>query len=239
MKNSRRVFLKTVAAAGGASGTLLAAGKKSSSTKNVLVAGPESPRVKEIVASLGIGYRVRHTPFPDAAETAIGDLLQGVEALVLLPGLGHRASLAERIDACTRSVYDVLQAAVAHEVRQVVYLSTLAMMNAYGPEFQVDEEWRPRPGDRDGLPEYLGEFVCREFAREGKLGVVVLRLGELSPSDAGQAVRRAMDAQLADAGPRLGTWSVVHIHSGGSPRFPLKRAEKLLGFRAQPGGPKP
>lgn len=235
----RRTFLKTLAISGAAPGAFLAAEKASNSAKNVLLAGPDSPLVKEIRGALGPGYRVQHVRFPDWTEPSVRGRLNGVEALVLLPGPSDPAPLATRIDCCTRSIYDLLQAAAAQGMRQVVYLSTLAMMAAYGEEFQVDEDWRPRPGDSDALPEYLGEFVCREFAREGKLGVVVLRLGELLLPDAAQAVRLALAAQLAPAGPRLGTWSIVHIHSGWSRRFPLTKAEKLLGYRPQPGGHKP
>lgn len=235
--NSRRTFLKSVAASGAAPGLLLAAEAPTKPSKTVLVAGPESPLVKEVVGTLSAAYAVRQVRFPERAEPRVQGQLENVRALVLVAGLAYPTPLAERVDCCTRSVYDLLQAAVAAGVGQVVYLSSLSMMNAYGEGLLVDEDWSPRPGDGEGLPQYLGEFVCREFAREGKLAVVVLRLGELLLSDAARAVRLALDAQLAGDRPRLAPWSVVHIHSGGSTGLPLTKAEKLLGYRPQSGGP--
>ncbi len=236
MNHGRRAFLQGMAAAGATPAVLLGADPARGGDKAVLVVGPASPLVQEIRSSLGTGYRVRHVPWTQAAGPALRDALAGVRALVVQPGLGHPAPLAERIDVCTRQIYDLLQAATSTQTRQVIFLSTLAMLDAYDASLQVDEDWRPRPGDSDSLPEYLGEFVCREFSREGKLDVVVLRPGELVAADAVEAVRRTLDAQLADAGPRLGSWAVVHIHGGTMPRFPLYKAEKLLGYRPQAGG---
>jgi nucleoside-diphosphate-sugar epimerase len=232
MDHGRRAFLQGLAATGATPRVLLGAGGAGVTDHDVLVVGPATPLAREILASLGVGYRGRHAVQPDSAA----GLLRGARAVVVLPTRGHPATLADQIDDCTRSVYELLQAAVSAQVRQVVYLSTLAMMDAYDASLQVDEEWRPRPGDSDSLPLDLGEFVCREFAREGKLDVVVLRLGEFVAADAVEAVRRTLDAQLADGGPRLGSWSVVHIHSGSTPRFPLNKAARLLGYRPRTRG---
>lgn len=90
------------------------------------------------------------------------------------------------------------------------------------------------------MGKYLAEHVAREFAREGKLTVVTLRVGHLvhprrvpenqvdplwlRTDDYAAAVRRAL---LAD----LPAWSVFHVQS----RFPGARyatgdAEKALGL---------
>jgi nucleoside-diphosphate-sugar epimerase len=126
-------------------------------------------------------------------------------------------------------------------------------MVGYDEAFQVDEDWRPIPGDSVGLAEYLGEYVCREFAREGKLSMTVLRLGKVIRAedfagqpfdplwvdrrDIAQAVSLALAAQLAAGGPRLGAWSIFHILSG-SPRarFSIERARRVLGYRPQFAG---
>ena len=66
---------------------------------------------------------------------------------------------------------------------------------------------------------YLGELVCREFAREGNVNVVVLRLGEntaegetpgtsaLYTVDAVNAVEKALTAELS------GWLDIFHIQS--------------------------
>ena len=224
MRQHRRAFLKSVAA-----GSAIAASLASAATvpqhaaKRVLLALPKSPLADAVAATLTGVYDLRSG----------GDLLPGTEAIVLLPDPAGSAGLAQQIDHSTRGAYDLLQNGVTQGVGHVIYLSTLRMMAAYPSQFQVDEDFAPRPTDSAGLPEYLGEFVCREFAREGKLSVVVLRQPDgLDPRDAAQAVRLALDAQLAGSAPRLGTWSVFHL-SGSA------KAEKLLGYHARFGGPRP
>ena len=104
--------------------------------------------------------------------------------------------------------------------------------------------------DAQVLSHYLGEFTCREFAREGRVGVVVLRLGDivqandvagkpfdplwLDQRDAVQAVSRALGARLSGKGPLAGAWSVFHIHSGLSQaRFASARAKSAFGYLSQ------
>ena len=93
-----------------------------------------------------------------------------------------------------RSTYNLLLAAAQHGVKNIVYLSSLAIMTGYPEDLAVDEDWRPlAKGDSPGLAEYLGEVVCREFAREGKIHAVVLRLGNVvqGEGDRRAALRRA------------------------------------------------
>ena len=67
---------------------------------------------------------------------------------------------------------------------------------------------------------HLGELVCREFAREGKINTVLLRLGDITPEtssepsssalymdDAVDAVEKALTAELS------GWQDIFHIQS--------------------------
>lgn len=131
------------------------------------------------------------------------------------------------------------------------------MMSGYEESFQIDEDWRPLATPTSGgLSDYLGEFVCREFAREGKLDVIVLRLGKVvsaqdlaeeasnsawvDPRDVAQAVSRALTKLLADEMAMADHWSVCHVRSH-SPRcrFPIRKAQRVLGYRPEFGGQKP
>src|SRR6185295_6275873 len=84
------------------------------------------------------------------------------------------------IDYLTRGTYNLLGSATQEKVARVVYLSTLDLMTPYEASYTVSESWRPLPelGARP-LSKHLGEYTCREFAREGKLDIVVLRLGQV------------------------------------------------------------
>lgn len=158
------------------------------------------------------------------------------------------------IDHRTRGTYNLLQAAAKQGAASCVYLSSLNMLEGYDARFGVEEDWRPLPTPAaGGLPHYLGEFVCREFAREKKLRVVVLRLGEVmsaaataagrketawvDPLDVALAVSRALEKLASDASRDGGYWSVFHILSRtASARFPLRKARDVLGYESQSGG---
>jgi len=138
---------------------------------------------------------------------------------------------------------------VKEGVQSIVYLSSLRMMGGYDKSFQVDEDWRPLPTPASGgLSDHLGEFTCREFAREGKLGVIVLRLGNVAsagasgeeasnsawvdPRDVAQAVSCALTKLLANGAAIGGHWSIFHVLSHWpSSRFPIRKARRILDYR--------
>lgn len=234
-----------------------------SDEKRVLVTSAHSRLAQALAAGLRDKYRVSltssvaigPTPLPftesrlDYGE-ATRSLVRGVAAIVHVAEPLPGASEVERIDYRTRSTYNLLRAAVDEGVQAVVYLSSLDMLTQYAPDFTVDEDWQPRPTAEGGtLSDYLGEFTCREFSREGKLRVTVLRLGHVGraeeaaslppdqpwvdESDVLQAVSLAVAAQLAAPKPRLGPWSLFHISSGSQARFPTARAKRVLGYQSQ------
>jgi nucleoside-diphosphate-sugar epimerase len=153
-----------------------------------------------------------------------------------------------RIEYLTRGTYNLLTAAAAEQVSRLVYLSTLELMTPYDADFTVSEAWRPRPGLGAGvLSKHLGEYVCREFARDRKIRCVTLRLGkvvrqgQVSGSDpmwvderdvihaaglALEAVRKSSGGGAAD------WWRVFHI-AADSPqgRFSVAAAKRILGYQ--------
>jgi hypothetical protein len=156
-----------------------------------------------------------------------------------------------QLDYHARCTYNLLTAASDAGVPRVVYLSSLSVVARYSPEMQVTECWQPAPySDVKSLGCHLGEFVCREFAREGRMTVVCLRLGEvvgnrrqagpmaLLEKDAVQAVDCALAADLTGPhmdwpGPRpFLKWGVFHIQSRvPDARFSTAAAERILGYK--------
>jgi uronate dehydrogenase len=211
---------------------------------------------------LGASYGIRQTARaavpgePDViacdlgADVATRALVRGVEAIVHRIEPSAVAALPEQIASVTSGAYNLLRAAADEGVRRVVLLSSLEMITGYPDDFSVDEDWRPAPSHSAGLVEHLGEFVCREFAREGSMSVVVLRLGTVVQAeavagkpfdplwveerDAVQAVALALKSLISGEQPRFGSWSVFHILSG-SPqaRFSVNKAKKWLGYQPQ------
>jgi nucleoside-diphosphate-sugar epimerase len=189
-------------------------------------------------------------PVPLAGEFALSALGHDASTNLLVRGMDAIVVAAEPLldedttayyDAMTRCLYNLLMAAYREGVTRIVYLSTLELMTAYGPEYIVTERWRPRPTPAAHLlGKHLGEYVCREFAREHKLTVVVLRLGQvvnanevtaqsvdpmwLDQADLGQAIDGALTANLPH-------WTVIHLQGKqAGARFPVGDAEKLIGF---------
>lgn len=147
------------------------------------------------------------------------------------------------IDYQTRCTYNLLAAAVAEGVKHFIYASTLRLFEQHGEDWTVKENWRPRPSvDSFVLSKHLGEFTCREFARERKINVTCLRLGTivtkeevvdtelntmwLGMDDAVAAFQGAIQAPSR--------WGIFHIQSEfpGS-RFSIDNAKGHLKFNPQ------
>jgi hypothetical protein len=255
----RRTFLQQggalLAAGAGTVGNATAAPSRSgagsgdaSDRPMVLVIG-SSPLAATVERRLAERYTVRRAERPHAAgdRSAESPDFDGVAALVNLADAAPGAAARELIDGRSRGIYALLQAAATRGVKLVVYCSSLRIMAGYDECYQVGEDWRPVPTtEPEQLSHYLGELVCREFAREAKLRIVVLRMADInagetsvrdarmptiSQNDAAEAIRLTLDRHLSgpDAPP---DWSVFHIGPDvPDGRFPIARAARVLNYR--------
>jgi len=176
-------------------------------------------------ASAGETYRCADLRRPED----VAPLVSGIDAVLHLsvydsaPLQGVRAE-QERLDMAARGTYVLLMEARKAGVARVVLASTLSLFDTYAEDYVVDESWRPMPkADAESLAPYLGEMVCREFAREGGMGVVCLRLGPLGAEDgtpeqdAVEALAQALAMPMRAGGYR---WHVYHISR--DDRFPMR-----------------
>ena len=194
-------------------------------------AGDNLPR--QIANSLGDDHEILltdredvSTRFPfvrsDLNHTApTNDLVRGVDAIVHSGAVDPRASVSDQLDYQMRCTYNLLKAAWEEGVPRVVYLSSLRLMEGYDPSYAVTERWKPTPTlEPPVLCYHLGEIVCREFARERKTEVTILRLGEITPAsetnsstsalyedDAIKAIRLSLNADHS------GWLDIFHIQS--------------------------
>ncbi len=176
----------------------------------------------------------------------VAPLLEGVQVIVHLAPLALPETMpanapAEILDAAARGTHVLLTAATEQGVRRVVQGSTLAVMDAYPDDLEVDEQWRPRPRPHPAeMAPYLAELTAREFTRDVQLkappSIICLRFarlavasgngGETGPpaapessvplsdlplTDAVHAVQRALDALEKDLRQRGHRWQVYHI----------------------------
>lgn len=169
-------------------------------------------------------------------------LVRGMGAIVHMAQSGRRLSPTQQLDYQTRCTYNLLRAAVEEQAPRFIYLSSLSVMAKYDEDLVVTERWRPVPTtDASVLACHLGEFICREFAREKRLTVVCLRMGEivwseddkeiptdaLGLADAVHAVERALVAPVAH-------WGLFHIQSPvPNARFLTLAAERAMGYTPQ------
>ena len=176
-------------------------------------------------------------------------LVRGAEAVVHWGSADPAASTPDQLDAAMRCTYNLLWAAAGAGVRRFVFLSSLRLLDGYDPTLTVTERWRPVPTtDTTVLCHHLGEYVCREFAREGRIQVACLRLGEITPDDvepptdwssalyiddAVAAVELAIEAELP-VGPyevNAPNWSIFHIQSDvPRARYITSTAQEVLVF---------
>ncbi|MBX3011369.1 MAG: NAD(P)-dependent oxidoreductase [Caldilineaceae bacterium] len=220
---------------------------------HLLITSATTPLAQTIATTLQGEHTLRltdRTPWPGAATFALSPLgpdlatnllVQGMDAIVHVAEPLPTDSDLQQIDYLTRCTYNLCLAAAAEGVKRLIYLSTLELMTAYDPAYLVNERWKPLPPPHAPvLAKHLGEFTCREFAREHQLAVVVLRVGKVVRAeevagqpvdplwvdgrDVAQAVALALTASL----PR---WSLFHI-SAVSPqaRFPSVAAEHTLHY---------
>jgi uronate dehydrogenase len=184
-------------------------------------------------------------------DSATEDLARGVDAIVHWGGTDPEASASDRLDEAAYCTYNLLRAASNAGVPRVVYLSSLALFHTYPEEYTVTERWRPEPTTSlDDLSCHLGEYVCREFAREQRLAVVCLRLGDLvwdgEPAssssllveDAVRAVELALTSNVSDDHrwtllPDPFDWQLYHVQSAvPGARFATATARSAIGFKS-------
>jgi nucleoside-diphosphate-sugar epimerase len=170
-------------------------------------------------------------------------LVRSIDAIVHVGEPLPDANASEQIDYLTRCTYNLLLAAAAEGVSKVIYLSSLDLMADYDENYRVDERWRPLPRpEPPTLSKYLGESTCKEFAREVRLNVVILRLGQtlrveeqqqlpasawVDERDVAQAISRALATDTTE-------WAIYHIEADAPhARFSIAKAKSELGFEPQ------
>jgi nucleoside-diphosphate-sugar epimerase len=228
----------------------------------LLITSAASDLAQTLAAVLSSEHQIRLTDLIDVEtdfEFVRSNLGHGEETNRLVRGIDAIIHLAElppvllskstdaanlEIDFLTRCTYNMVSAAAAEKVTRVIYASTLRVMDRYDEDWTVTESWRPLPAtDASILSKYLGEFVCREFAREGLINITCLRLGALV-TDA-EVSNQPFDAtwlEMKDAvhifecalKAPAARWEIFHVQSElPNSRFSILKAKDSLKFSPQ------
>ena len=229
----------------------------------ILITSAGSRLSQELAARLAAGHDVVLTDRRDVStagrfvrsdlghDASTNELVRGVDAIVHWGATDPDASASDRLDAAMRCTYNLLWAAAEEGVSRFVFLSSLgAVLGQYDDGLAVTERWRAVPTtDVEDLCYHLGEYVCREFAREAKTYVVCLRLGDLAwegasasssalyPTDALQAVEQALTVEVPpDSTQSRRRWTLLHIQAAvPNARFLTTAAQEALGYSPSSG----
>lgn len=226
---------------------------------NILITSGASPLAQELARAFAPEHDVRLTdvvavqtqwPFVrcDLGHDAATDrLVAGVDALIHLAALppaqinDSEESANRQLDFHTRCTYNLLHAASEAGVPRCIYAGSLSVFANCEDDWAINERWRPRPStEPQALVPHLGEFVCREFAREGRLAVTCLRLGHLEqahdsaaqpPDPARLSYTDAVSAFVCALAAPPEPWAIYHIQSAfPGARFTTERAQQGLKF---------
>lgn len=147
-------------------------------------------------------------------------------------------------DVNVKGTYNVMRAALENKLRRAVYASTLSVFDGMKIErglyggVVLSEETPPFPCEVYGFTKYLGEEVCRYFAKAHGLSCVVLRLtgvtrpedwsraggGSTSTTDVARAFRMALEKDGI-------SFEILHICGDNVGRpTEIGKARRVLGF---------
>ena len=228
---------------------------------NLLITSAASELARRLATAASESHTIQLTELEtvdtdfDFVESELGhdestnELVKGMDTIVHIAETPtHLKAKSEQpdnyeIDYQTRCTYNLLTAAVAEGVKHFIYASTLRLFEQHGEDWTVKENWRPRPSvDSFVLSKHLGEFTCREFARERKINVTCLRLGAIViEEEAAGTEFNSMSLGLDDAVAAFqgaidapSRWGIFHVQSEfpGS-RFIIDKAKGHLKFNPQ------
>ncbi len=214
---------------------------------NILITSAAVQLAQALAVALSPEHNIRlseRAPVPQRNDIAVCPLAHDLSTNLLVRGMEAIIHVAEplitdspeaQIDHLTRATYNLCLAATNEGVRRLIYLNTLDVMARYDSNYTVTERWRPVPSTQASvLAKHLGEYTCREFAREHKLQIISLRLGHLAYTDdapadpmalpVGEAIHAIQRALVIPAG----NWSVIHLqHQSPTARFSSAKAMRL------------
>ena len=229
---------------------------------NILITQGKSSLATALAGHLSAGNMVRLTDL-ESGEADDGifqcdlghgdstdDVVRGIDAII---HFGYNAvdsgDPSDLLDYHTRGTYNLLTAAAEAGVSRCVYLSTLRLLEDYEENLTVTEKWRSLPPSEDPLllSCHLGEIVCKEFARDGLIDVVTLRLGfplvcgnRQAAVDSGESAAVALDDVFTAVERSLtadvARWQDIHVQSPvPGQRYLMHAAGELLQYPSASG----
>lgn len=202
----------------------------------ILITGANQPLGRAVAQHWQNRHQLTLTATDDLRnENEVAPLVKDIEAILHIANFAPAAlsgpgAEQDRLDIAARGTYVLLQEALKAGVERLILISTLAQFGSYPANYVIDETWQPDPEpNADGLAPYLSEITCREFAREGGINTLCLRLGSIDEAD-GTSLKTALaaiDGALRFSFQPLGyRWQLFHVSD--SDRFNTTATEQKL-----------
>jgi len=122
----------------------------------------------------------------------IDKALEGVHKII---HLGAFSSISEeapiqQFDVNVKGTYNLLEAAVRHDVKTVIFASTACVYgfvaDGFSPDyFPIDEKYLCQPKDTYGFSKLAGEELFKYYSRRYRINTVILRLSVVIDVDRG------------------------------------------------------
>ena len=226
---------------------------------NILITQGKSGLAAALAGRLSAAHTVRLTDVDGGDgvtqchlghDSGTDDIVRGIDAII---HIGYNAvdsgDPSDLLDYHTRGTYNLLTAAAEAGVSRCVYLSTLRLLEDYEENLTVTEKWRSLPPSEDPLLMscHLGEIVCKEFARDGLIDVVTLRLGfplvrgdRQAAVDSGESAAVSLEDVFTVVGRSLtadiARWQDIHVQSPvPGQRYLMHAAGELLQYPTASG----
>lgn len=142
--------------------------------------------------------------------------------------------------------YNIFAAAKAHQVRRVVYASSIHAVSGYPADVQVGPDFPVNPGDLYGVSKCFGEALGRYMAEQEGVACIAIRIGAFQPRSAARKPEgvKMMDAYVSrrDLNQLLQKaveaehlrWAVVNgLSDNHFKRLDITSARELLGYAPQ------
>jgi nucleoside-diphosphate-sugar epimerase len=215
----------------------------------IAAGNPQSPGAP-VPRVLGSSHEERQVDVSDLKQVIAA--AEGMDAIINCSVVRPDPVNAFRVN--TLGAYNVARAAVTHGIRRIVHTGPVQFLldhpSGYTADFDVSPDIPPRPGDNlYFVSKYLGQEICRIFAREHGLSIPALLFGnfvnpaeppdlskELYPftvswQDAAVAMRLALHVETL---PR--PFEVLHINAElPHGHYPNDKAKRLLGWQPEDG----
>jgi uronate dehydrogenase len=117
-----------------------------------------------------------------ADDAAVDRLVEGAGAIVHFGAIGMEDSFDRILQANIIGLYNLLEAARRHDVKRVVFASSIHVIGLHPTSLVADADTPPFPDSYYGVSKAFGENLARLYVAKAGLEIACLRIGVAMPA---------------------------------------------------------